>query len=198
MAKGKFMNNIMNLFKISDDDDYDDFDDDYEDDYEEDDYQEDEAPKRASRKPSVDDYEAAAPEEDPVKETPRRNQRPESSRYDEEQPVHNKKRKTNQKVVPMRRQQSSMAVCVVKPSNVEDAKEITETLLDGKAVVLNLEGLHVDLAQRIIDFASGSCYAIDGNLQKISSYIFIITPSSVDISGDIPDLLNGGFDVSTL
>lgn len=198
MAKGKFMNNIMNLFKISDDDDYDDFDDDYEDDYDEEEYEEEETPKRASRKSSVEDYEAAAPEEEPVNESSSRKvQRSESSRY-EEQPVHNKKRKTNQKVVPIRRQQSSMAVCVVKPSNVEDAKEITETLLDGKAVVLNLEGLHVDLAQRIIDFASGSCYAIDGNLQKISSYIFIITPASVDISGDIPDLLNGGFDVSTL
>ena len=51
-------------------------------------------------------------------------------------------------------------------------------------------------AQRIIDFTSGSCFAISGNLQKISHYIFIITPASVDISGDFQEILSGSFDVS--
>lgn len=85
---------------------------------------------------------------------------------------------------------NGMEVCVIKPTSVEDAREITETLLANRTVVLNLEGLDVDIAQRIIDFTSGSCYAISGNLQKISHYIFIITPSSVDISGDIQDIFN--------
>ena len=58
-----------------------------------------------------------------------------------------------------------------------------------------MEGLDVDVAQRIIDFTSGSCYAISGNLQKISHYIFIITPASVDISGDFQEILSGSFDV---
>ena len=57
------------------------------------------------------------------------------------------------------------------------------------------EGLDVDIAQRIIDFTSGSCYAISGNLQKISHYIFIITPSSVDISGDFQDIFNDSFEM---
>ena len=104
--------------------------------------------------------------------------------------------KSSNKVVPMRTGRGNMEVCVIKPSNVEEAREISDTLLSGRAVVLNLEGLHVDIAQRIIDFASGSCYSINGNLQKISSYIFIITPESVDISGDFQDFINGGFDVA--
>jgi cell division inhibitor SepF len=53
----------------------------------------------------------------------------------------------------------------------------------------------VDIAQRIIDFTSGSTFAISGNLQKISHYIFIITPASVDISGDFQEIINSGFDV---
>ncbi len=61
--------------------------------------------------------------------------------------------------------------------------------------MLNLEGLDVAIAQRIIDFSSGSTYAINGNLQKISNYIFIITPASVDISGDFQEILSGTFDV---
>ena len=86
-----------------------------------------------------------------------------------------------------------MEVCVVKPTSIEDAREITETLLNNRTVVLNLEGIDVELAQRIIDFTSGSCFAISGNLQKISRYLFIITPSTVDISGDFQNILTGTF-----
>lgn len=90
---------------------------------------------------------------------------------------------------------AGMEVCVIKPTSVEDAREITETLLANRTVVLNLEGLDVDIAQRIIDFTSGSCFAISGNLQKISHYIFIITPASVDISGDFQDIFGGSFEL---
>ena len=54
----------------------------------------------------------------------------------------------------------------------------------------NLEGLDLEVAQRIIDFTSGATFAINGNLQKISNYIFIITPASVDISGDFLSLVD--------
>ena len=109
-------------------------------------------------------------------------------------------KKTLPKVTPLRQASKKMGngmeVCVIKPTSVEDAREITETLLANRTVVLNLEGLDVDIAQRIIDFTSGSCFAISGNLQKISHYIFIITPASVDISGDFQEILSGSFDVS--
>lgn len=107
-------------------------------------------------------------------------------------------KKTVPKVTPMRQSKKTgngMEVCVIKPTSIEDAREITETLLANRTVVLNLEGLDVDIAQRIIDFTSGSCFAISGNLQKISHYIFIITPAIVDISGDFQEILSGSFDV---
>lgn len=107
------------------------------------------------------------------------------------------------KVTPMKQQTvkrgaQGMEVCVIKPTTVEEAREITETLLSDRTVVLNLEGIDVDLAQRIIDFTSGSCYAIQGSLQKISHYIFIITPASVDISGDFQDIIAGSLNVPSL
>ena len=71
----------------------------------------------------------------------------------------------------------------------------TETLLGGRTVILNLEGLDLEIAQRIIDFTSGAAFAISGNLQKISNYIFLVTPTNVDISGDLQDLLGTSFDV---
>ena len=54
------------------------------------------------------------------------------------------------------------------------------------------------MAQRIIDFTSGAAFAISGNLQKISNYIFLVTPTDVDISGDLQDLLNTSFDASSM
>ncbi len=93
---------------------------------------------------------------------------------------------------------NGMEVCVIKPTSVEDAREITDTLLDNHTVLLNMEGLDVDMAQRIIDFTSGSTYAIAGNLQKISHYIFILTPKNVDVSGDFQEILSGAFDVPAL
>ena len=137
----------------SDDDDF--YDDDYEDDYEE------ELPRKRSRSKDrdTDDF-----DEDDKKIRPI---------------------KTKSKVVtpmrPSKKSGSGMEVCVIKPITVEDAREITETLLMDRTVVLNVEGLDVDIAQRIIDFTSGSCFAINGNLQKISNYIFIITPVTLPI-----------------
>ena len=85
---------------------------------------------------------------------------------------------------------NDMEVCVIKPSTIEDGCEIADTLVSGIAVILNLEGIHVELAQRIIDFTSGACYAIRGNMQKVSNYIFIASPPSVEISGDVQEIID--------
>ena len=115
--------------------------------------------------------------------------------YEDEKPA----KIVSQKVTPIRSVKRApgpgMEVCVIKPTSVDDAREITETLLNNQTVVLNLENLDVEIAQRIIDFASGSTYAISGNLQKISNYIFIITPACVDISGDFQEIVSGTFNV---
>lgn len=107
--------------------------------------------------------------------------------------------KSTPKITPMRGgrkgNSTNMEVCVIKPSSFEDAREISETLLADRTVILNMEGLDLGLAQRIIDFTSGCCYAIDGNLQKVSNYIFIITPAAVDISGDLQGIVDA-FDFS--
>lgn len=100
------------------------------------------------------------------------------------------------KITPMRSskrqsQASNMEVCVIKPSSMEDSREIADTLLDNSTVILNLEGIDVELAQRIIDFTSGACYALGGSLQKVSSYIFVLGPYNVDITGDLQNILGG-------
>lgn len=158
----------------------DDYDDDYEDDFD-DDYEE-ERPRRGIFKKKDKDYDYDLPE-DTVTESPKVKPAKQASR-----------------ITPMRSKKggNGMEVCVFKPTQFEEAREITDTLLGNCTVVLNFEGLDVEVAQRIIDFTSGSCYAIGGNLQKVSNYIFIVTPKSVDISGDFQDILSGAFDIPTI
>ena len=98
-----------------------------------------------------------------------------------------KPRLFTRKVTPVKR--SSLEIVLVKPSGFENAKEIVDNLLNGKAVVLNMEGFNTEIAQRIIDFTSGASYSMNGKLQKISNYIFIITPDNVNLSGEFQDIL---------
>lgn len=184
------LDKFLNAMKLNDDDGFDD--EDYLDE-EVDDYDEPRTKRRLLKNRDdddlFDDYEdtAAVTSEVKFSSTAKTKQQP--------APV---KTKSTSKVSPIRTRKANspgMEVCVIKPHTMEDAREITETLLANCTVVLNMEGLDLEVAQRIIDFASGSCYAIDGNLQKISNYIFIITPASVDISGDFQEILTGAFDV---
>lgn len=97
---------------------------------------------------------------------------------------------------PQPQQHRAMEVTMIKPTSMDDSRDICNYLLDGKAVVLNMEGLHMEIAQRIIDFTSGAAFSMDGNLQKISNYIFIATPQSVELSGDFTNILAANADVN--
>ena len=159
---------VKTVFKFNDDYDYED-DDDYGYDYEDDDYDD----KSYSRKKLFQG----------------------NKKYDDDEEEDRGRSKS--KVVPIKTGgHRGLEVVVIRPESMEDASEITDTLLTGKAVVLNLEGIHVEIAQRIIDYSAGSCYAMRGNLQKITNYIFLVTPPNVDISGDIPELVAGGIDLA--
>ncbi|MCR5747888.1 MAG: cell division protein SepF [Lachnospiraceae bacterium] len=82
---------------------------------------------------------------------------------------------------------SNLGVCVVKPKTVDDVQVVVDTLLDNKTAVVNLEGVASDIAQRVTDITFGAMYAIDGHFQYISKNIFIVTPRSVDVSGDFTE-----------
>lgn len=107
-------------------------------------------------------------------------------------------RSTAGKVVPIRTTPKGLEVCIMKPTSFEDSQEICDMLLTGRATVINLEGFDDKLAQRTMDFISGSVYAINGKLHRISSCIFIVSPDTVDISGDYLDLIQeSGFEPPT-
>ena len=84
-----------------------------------------------------------------------------------------------------------MELTLVSPTEMSDAQKISNHLLEGKAVVLNMEGImQTDLAQRILAVTSGSTYSLNGKLQMVSKPIYLEKTSSVDLSGDFQGLIN--------
>lgn len=80
---------------------------------------------------------------------------------------------------------NNFEICNIIASSFDaDSYEIADTLLNGRAVILDLSNVTKAVGQRLIDFTAGSVYAIDGSMQKISEFIFLICPSDVGIVGD--------------
>ena len=71
----------------------------------------------------------------------------------------------------------------------EDAQEICDQIKTKRPVVVNLEKVEYPIAQRIMDFLSGTCYSLEGSIQRVANNIFIIAPENVDISGDFKEEL---------
>ena len=103
------------------------------------------------------------------------------------------------KFIPISTTRLGNEVCIMKPISFNDSQDICDVLLSSRIAVVNLEDIELPLAQRIIDFLSGSVYALNGKLYNISNYIYIIAPDSVDISGDYAEIAEQtGFDVPVL
>jgi cell division inhibitor SepF len=85
-------------------------------------------------------------------------------------------------------------VHLVLPRSFNDAQQIADRFKDGVPVILNLQGSDVDLSKRLIDFASGLTYALDGGMQRVADKVFLLTPRNVQVSAEErARLLDGSF-----
>ena len=88
---------------------------------------------------------------------------------------------------------TQLQVVLVKPERFEDASAIADQLNAKHTVVLNLESTGKEISRRLIDFLSGVAYANNGQIKRVATSTFIITPYNVDIMGDlIGELENNG------
>lgn len=90
---------------------------------------------------------------------------------------------------------TQLQVVLVKPERFDDASAIADQLNAKRTVVLNLESTNKEVSRRLIDFLSGVAYANNGQIKRVATSTFIITPYNVDIMGDLIDELenNGVF-----
>jgi cell division inhibitor SepF len=75
-------------------------------------------------------------------------------------------------------------VHLVVPKSFNDAQQIADRFKDSVPVILNLQSSDTDLSKRLIDFASGLTYALDGGMQRIADKVFMLTPRNVEISAE--------------
>ena len=197
------LDKFLDAIKLNDDYDDDGFlDDDLLDEEEDDDFLDDdfdEKPKKkffdkfSKKKESDDNDDFDDVEEKAVKTVPKQASAPKQTAsapskvtVKQERAERQTRPAASSKITPMRSSRKSN-----QGPNMEDTREIADTLVDNSTVILNLEGIDVELAQRIIDFTSGACYSLGGSLQKVSSYIFVLGPYNVDITGDLQNILGG-------
>ena len=75
-------------------------------------------------------------------------------------------------------------VHLVIPKSFNDAQQIADQFKDAVPVILNLQSTDTDLSKRLIDFASGLTYALDGGMQRIAYKVFLLTPRNVEVSAE--------------
>lgn len=80
-----------------------------------------------------------------------------------------------------------MKMIVYHPVSYEDTQSIIDNLKNRKPVIVNMEDLELDTAQRILDFLSGAVYALNGTMCKISRGIFVVAPNNYDVVGNGED-----------
>lgn len=85
--------------------------------------------------------------------------------------------------------QKNVRLVLIEPRSYEETQEIADNLRNRKSVVVNLQRVRKEQAMRIVDFLSGTVYAVNGNIQKLGPHIFLCTPDNVDVQGSITEMI---------
>ena len=126
----------------------------------------------APRRPRRDDFDDIFPDDEPRSRRPTTVLRP----------------------VERARNGGDVRVHLVIPKSFNDAQQVADKFKQAIPVVLNLQGTDTELAKRLIDFASGLTYALDGGMQRIASKVFMLTPRNVQITAEErAELIEKGF-----
>lgn len=80
---------------------------------------------------------------------------------------------------------AALEMKIVKPEKFEDVTAIADHLLERRTVVLNLENTNKETIRRILDFLTGTTYAIEGQIKRAANSTYVITPKNVDVSADM-------------
>ena len=73
---------------------------------------------------------------------------------------------------------------VVSPTSFNEAQEVADKFKGNQPVIVNLQGAERDLSRRLIDFASGLCYGLGGQMDKVANQVYLLTPSNVEVSAE--------------
>ncbi|MEI3338348.1 MAG: cell division protein SepF [Clostridium sp.] len=97
--------------------------------------------------------------------------------------------KNNNKVVNIHTS-ASAKVTITKPTVYDEAQDICDAVKNRRIVLINTTALEIRTAQRLLDFVSGCCYALGGELQEIEKGVYILSPSNVEVTNELKTELN--------
>ena len=83
--------------------------------------------------------------------------------------------------VPRRQRQEPI---VIVPTTFNQAQEVGDAFKNGRAVAMDIDDVDRDLARRLIDFSAGLCYGLGGNMERISSSVYLVVPDSAEVTAD--------------
>lgn len=102
-------------------------------------------------------------------------------------PVQDSNQQNVVNLTTMKQPTSKVVLC--EPRTYSEVQEIADNIVNRRAVVINLERVDHAQAKRIVDFLSGTVYAVNGEIQKLGAQTFLCTPDNIEVSGTISDTL---------
>jgi cell division inhibitor SepF len=79
-----------------------------------------------------------------------------------------------------------------EPKRFNEAREVADRFKEGTAVIMNLQGTEDSTARRLVDFASGLVYGLDGKIELVANRVYLLTPADVEVSAEERERLAGG------
>jgi cell division inhibitor SepF len=79
-----------------------------------------------------------------------------------------------------------------EPKRFNEAREVADHFKEGTAVIMNLQSTDDSIARRLVDFASGLVYGLDGKIELVANRVYLLTPADVEVSAEERERLAGG------
>lgn len=95
-------------------------------------------------------------------------------------------------IAPTRTSAASSAIYKSEPKRFNEAREVADRFKEGTAVIMNLQSTDDTIARRLVDFASGLVYGLDGKIELVANRVYLLTPANVEVSAEERERIAGG------
>jgi cell division inhibitor SepF len=95
-------------------------------------------------------------------------------------------------IAPTRMSAASSAIYKSEPKRFNEAREVADRFKEGTAVIMNLQSTDDTIARRLVDFASGLVYGLDGKIELVANRVYLLTPANVEVSAEERERIAGG------
>jgi cell division inhibitor SepF len=96
------------------------------------------------------------------------------------------------RTMPTARPSGASAIHKSEPKRFNEAREVADRFKDGTAVIMNLQSTEDTIARRLVDFASGLVYGLDGKIEMIANRVYLLSPADVEVSAEDRERIAGG------